>query len=121
LNKDSRKVLNSVFLEICKKAWLSSGIVDSKHIIPIGKISENDIKICEDLLLNRTSNALFDFIEHFSDFKIEEQTDEEFEKLTDEEKINKLLLEANVPKLLELLDEVRTRISPNIIINEILI
>ena len=121
LDRDARKVLNSVFLDICKEAWLTSAIVDVKHIIPIVNISENDIKVCEDLLLNKTTNALFDFIEHFSDFKIIEERVEDFEKLTDKQKINKLLKNANTSRLIELLDIVRTRVSPNIIINEILI
>jgi len=121
LNKDARKVLNSVFLELAKNVWLTSAIVNAEHIIPYYEIIDENIKICENLLLNKTENALLDFIDNFADFKIEEQSNEEFEKLSDEQKINKLLKDANTWKLIELLDEVKDRISPNIIINEILI
>jgi len=121
LDKDARKVLNSVFLELAKNAWLTSAIVNAKHIIPYNKINKKDIEICENLLLNKTENSLFDFINHFSDFKIDNKLSEDFEKLSDEEKIKKLLKDANIQKLLEVVIDVKNRISPSKIINEFLI
>ncbi|MCX6060631.1 MAG: homocysteine S-methyltransferase family protein, partial [Campylobacterales bacterium] len=67
LDKDARPYLNSVFLHHCIKAGLTSVIINVKHIIPMMKISEEDLNICEDLLFDRLPNgqAVYNFINHF--------------------------------------------------------
>ncbi len=122
LNKDARVFLNSVFLHHCVKAGLTSVIINVRHIVPLNKMSLEDIQICEELLFRADENSLFKFIEHFSDKKIDDnQSDEEFEKLSTEEKIKKLLMDGDKDRLIKLVDEVHLEIGADKIVNEILI
>jgi len=124
LDKNARIFLNSIFLHHCVEAGLTSAIVNIKHLYPIAKIDEKDKKACNDLLFNNQENGdpLFKFIDHFSSKEsVVEQSDEEFNKLNDEEKIKKLLLDGDKQNLLPLLDEIRTRVNPELIVNKWLI
>ncbi|MCF6201657.1 MAG: homocysteine S-methyltransferase family protein, partial [Hydrogenimonas sp.] len=99
LDKDARPYLNSVFLHHCLEAGLTSVIINVKHIIPMNRISEEDRKVCEDLLFDRREEGdpLFAFIEHFSKKETVDQgaEDEAYLKRSDEEKIHKLLLDGD--------------------------
>jgi len=125
LDKDARPYLNSVFLHHCIEAGLTSVIINVKHIIPMNRISEEDRKVCEDLLFNRQEEGdpLFKFIEHFSKKEAVDQgvEDEAYLKMSDEEKIHKLLLDGDKDRMIPLVEEVRHRIEPEKIVNEILI
>ncbi len=125
LDKDARPYLNSVFLDHCVKAGLTSVIINVKHIIPLNKISEEDLKVCNDLLFDTKPDgqALFDFIEHFSTKEAvdSEAEDEAYHALSTEEKIAKLLLDGDKERMLPLVDEARHEIAPEKIVNEILI
>ena len=122
LEKNARFYLNSVFLYHCLKAGLSTVIINVKHIIPINKISDFDKKICENLLFNDWENddPLFKFINHFSDVKVDNssQTDEEFNKLSDKEKVEKLLIDGDKERMLKLVDDLKDRVSVELIVNE---
>ncbi|ADV45752.1 methionine synthase [Nitratifractor salsuginis] len=118
----ARVYLNSVFLHHCVEAGLSSVIINVKHIVPLSRMSEEDIAVCEELLFHADENSLFRFIEHFSDKSLEtEQTDEEYEKLSTEEKIQKLLMDGDKERLIPLVEEARHELGADRIVNEILI
>jgi len=126
LGKDARIFLNSMFLHHCIEAGLTSAIVNVKHILPMNKISDADKKACNDLIYNRRTadfDPLFAFIEHFKDATAEVHTvtDEEFNKLSDEEKIKSLLMDGEKDRLIELVSTVKETIAPEKIVNEILI
>ncbi len=124
LDKDARVYLNSVFLHHCVEAGLSSAIVNVKHLVPINKMSDEDLKACEDLLFNKRDEGdpLFAFIEHFSNVeKLEEQTDEEFQKLSDQEKVIQLLKDGDKERLIPLAMELKDNINADVIVNEWLI
>ncbi len=125
LDKDARPYLNSMFLHHCIEAGLTSVIINVKHIIPINKISLEDQDICNDLIFNRKpkGEALFNFIEHFSKKEsVENDTlDEEYLAMSDEEKIAKLLMDGDKERMIPLVEEVRKKIAPEKIVNEILI
>ena len=123
LDKDARPYLNSVFLHHCLEAGLSSVIINVKHIIPLNKMSKEDIQACDNLIFDRSENALFAFIEHFSSKEAisSEEADEEYQKLSDEEKIKKLLMDGDKERMIPLVEEVRQTIPPERIVNEILI
>ena len=125
LDKHAREYLNSVFLYHCVQAGLSMAIVNVKNIIPIHKISDEDRKVCEDLLFNNRENGdpLFKFIEHFSTVKAvdSDKEDEEFEKLSTKEKLHKLLLDGDKERMLKLLPTAKDEIEAEKIVNEILI
>jgi 5-methyltetrahydrofolate--homocysteine methyltransferase len=123
LDKDARPYLNSMFLHHCLEAGLTSVIINVKHIIPINKISQEDQDICNNLIFNKKENALFDFIEHFSTKEAIDTSaeDEEYLKMSDEEKIAKLLMDGDKDRMIPLVEEVRQKIAPEKIVNEILI
>ena len=122
LKMNSRKFLNSVFLHHCLQAGLTSVIINVKHIIPLSKMSREDIDICEELLFNPNDNSLFKFIEHFSDKSIQDNSiDEEYEAMSSEEKIAKLLIDGDKDRMIPLVEKVRHEIAPDKIVNEILI
>jgi 5-methyltetrahydrofolate--homocysteine methyltransferase len=120
----ARIYLNSMFLHHCVQAGLTTAIVNVKHLLPMNKISEEDRKYCEDLLFNNQENGdpLFKFIEHFSSKEaVVEQTDEEYNALSHEEKVKKLLMDGDKERLIPLVEEIRTQVAPELIVNEWLI
>lgn len=124
LDANARIYLNSIYLDLCVQAGLTSAIVNVKHIIPLNKISPEDKKSCEDLIFNnqKDGDPLFKFIEHFSNVeKQEEQTDEEYQKLEPIEKVKKLLLDGDKERMLPLVMELKDKVPPELIVNEWLI
>jgi 5-methyltetrahydrofolate--homocysteine methyltransferase len=122
LDKNARFFLNSVFLHHCIKAGMTSVIINVKHIIPLSRMSQEDIAVCEELLFNPDDNSLFKFIDHFSDKTVEvDGTDEEYEAMSYEEKIAKLLMDGDKERMIPLVEEARHEIHPDKIVNEILI
>ena len=125
LDKDARPYLNSMFLHHCVQAGLTSVIINVKHIIPLNKIPKEDQEICDDLIFNRKPNgeALFTFIEHFSKKEAvdNDAVDEAYLAMNDEEKIAKLLMDGDKDRMIPLVEEVRHKIKPEVIVNEILI
>lgn len=122
LNKDARKYLNSVFLHHCIKAGMSAVIINVKHIVPLAKMSEEDIKVCQDLLFNKDKNALFAFIDYFKDKEgLQEEADTSLDDLDDTQKIKKFLFDGNKEAMLEHVDLVKESLDPQVIVNEILI
>jgi len=124
LHKDARVYLNSIFLHHCIEAGLSSAIVNVKHLVPRNKMSDEDIKACEDLLFNKRDKGdpLFAFIEHFSNIEaVEQQSDEEFEKLSSKDKVIQLLKDGDKERLIPLALELKDQMPPEVIVNEWLI
>ena len=125
LDKDARPYLNSMFLNHCIEAGLTSVIINVQHVIPLNKISQEDQEICNDLIFNRKPNgeALFTFIEHFSTKeKVDNAAvDEAYLAMSDEEKIAKLLMDGDKERMIPLVEEARHTIAPEKIVNEILI
>ncbi len=125
LDKDARPYLNSIFLDHCVKAGLTAVIINVKHIIPLTKISKDDQDVCNNLLFDTKPDgqALFDFIDHFSSKEaIDTQAeDAEYQQLSDEEKIAKLLMDGDKERMIPLVETARHHIAPEKIVNEILI
>jgi 5-methyltetrahydrofolate--homocysteine methyltransferase len=61
----ARAVLNSVFLHHCVEAGLDLAMVNPNHITPYGEISEEERALADDLVFNRSDDALEKFIAHF--------------------------------------------------------
>ena len=122
LDKNARIFLNSVFLHHCIEAGMTTVIINVKHIVPLAKMSQEDIDICEELLFTPDDNSLFKFIEHFSDKIVDNSSNnEEYEAMSDEEKIAKLLLDGDKDRMIPLVERAREHINPDKIVNEILI
>ncbi len=124
LAKHAREYLNSVFLHHCVEAGLSMAIVNVKNTLPMHKISEEDKKICEDLLFNRREEGdpLFAFISHFEDVVVnKEQSDAAYEAMNTEEKIASLLIDGDKERMMKILVRAKDEIAPERIVNELLI
>jgi 5-methyltetrahydrofolate--homocysteine methyltransferase len=65
LGVEARAVLNSVFLHHCVEAGLDMAIVNPAHIKPYAEISEEERKLADDLVFNRSPEALQRFIAAF--------------------------------------------------------
>ncbi len=65
VGQPARAVLNSVFLYHCVEAGLDLAMVNPNHITPYSEISEEERKLADDLVFNRSEEALQHFIEHF--------------------------------------------------------
>ena len=125
LARHAREYLNSVFLHHCVEAGLSMAIVNVKNTIPMHKISDEQRKVCEDLLFNNRSDGdpLFKFINYFEDVKEtnQEEEDEAFNALDTKEKLKKLLIDGDKERIMPLLAVAKDEIAPEVIVNKILI
>jgi 5-methyltetrahydrofolate--homocysteine methyltransferase len=65
LSVEARAVLNSVFLHHCVEAGLDMAIVNPAHVQPYAEIPESERKLADDLIFNRSPEALQKFIEHY--------------------------------------------------------
>ncbi|CAB4909935.1 unannotated protein [freshwater metagenome] len=61
----ARSVLNSVFLYHCVEAGLDLAMVNPAHIVPMGEIDPKERELAENLVWNRSEDALEHFINHF--------------------------------------------------------
>lgn len=61
----SRAALNSVFLYHAVQAGLDAAIVNPAHITPYAEIPEAERALCDDLLFNRSEDALPNFIAYY--------------------------------------------------------
>jgi 5-methyltetrahydrofolate--homocysteine methyltransferase len=63
----ARAALNSVFLYHAVQAGLDAAIVNPAHITPYAEIQEEERRLCDDLLFNRSEDALARFIAYFEE------------------------------------------------------
>jgi 5-methyltetrahydrofolate--homocysteine methyltransferase len=126
LSKHSREALNSVFLHHAVKAGLSTAIVNVKNTMAYYAISNEEIKLCEDLLFNKReggADPLGVFIDYFAaqDGGGGARVKDDLEGLTTEVKIHKLLISGDKERLLALLPDAKNEIKPEDIVNKLLI
>lgn len=69
LPSNARKIVNSVFLHHSIKAGLDAVIINARDIIPISDIEPFQLRLAEDLIFNKHSNALSDLITYFEGAK----------------------------------------------------
>ncbi len=126
LEARSRRVLNSVFLHEACEAGLDAAIVDVAKILPLSKISDEDLEICMDLLYDRVKDEkvtpLMRFIEHFkeSDAGADDEGTET-ESKQPEEVLYNLVVDGEKEGLEDALTIVLQRHTPIGTINEILV
>jgi 5-methyltetrahydrofolate--homocysteine methyltransferase len=65
LGKEARAILNSIFLYHCVQAGLDMAIVNPADITPYAEIGGDDRRLAEDLIFNRSPDALTAYIQHF--------------------------------------------------------
>ena len=64
LAQPARAVLNSVFLHHCVDAGLDAAIINPAHTLPRGEIDPEARHLADELIFNRSADALTRFIEH---------------------------------------------------------
>jgi 5-methyltetrahydrofolate--homocysteine methyltransferase len=67
LSINARKILNSVFLYYALKSGLDTVIINAKDVLPYSSINSYERRLAEDLIFNRSSNALSEFISYFNE------------------------------------------------------
>ena len=120
LRPAARKVLNSIFLHEAVEAGLNTAIVDAAKVLPYATISEEDRKICFDLLFNRHPEALMAFIDYFEQ-AVEQDDSESEESFSSEELLRQKILKGDKEGLDDLLTTLRGRWQPLDIINNLLV
>src|SRR5688500_15590301 len=126
LTPEARAVLNSVFLHHCVAAGLDAAIVNPAHITPYAEISEAERELANDLVFNKSPEALQKFIEHFSN-RMGQETGETGEKadptlgMTQDEKIHWMILHRKKENIEDRLDEAGVRENPVRVLNEVLL
>lgn len=65
VSQHARAALNSVFLYHAVQAGLDAAIVNPAHITPYAEIPEKERQLCDDLLFNRSEDALPCFIAYY--------------------------------------------------------
>jgi 5-methyltetrahydrofolate--homocysteine methyltransferase len=119
----SREYLNAVFLHHAHQAGLSMGIVNVKQLIAMEAIEADTLQVCEDLIFNRSPEALSRFMAFFAARAGEKPTQKRAinDDLPLPERLSLLLIEGEKPAMLKLLPEAKEQIAPERIVNEILI
>ena len=121
LSKESRKVLNMVFLDQAVKAGLDMAIVNPAEYLDIKDIPSQDRKLAEDLVLNRGKDPLSRYIDNFSG-KVPSASgqDARVEEMSVSDRIKKCLLDRDKTSIVPLLDEARETMAAEDIINNVL-
>ena len=120
IRKQARIILNSVFLYHAVVYGLDAAIINSKHIKPYSEISGEEKKLFENLIFNKSNDALQKVIEYYEDKTFEEEVVEEIDLPIEQKLSNKIILR-KYDKLIETIDEAREKYSAVDIINKILI
>jgi 5-methyltetrahydrofolate--homocysteine methyltransferase len=90
----ARAVLNSVFLHHCVQAGLDLAMVNPNHITPYGEIPEEERELTDNLVFNRSDDALEKFIAHFESKgdEAEEEAGDPTEGMEPEEALHWMIL-----------------------------
>jgi 5-methyltetrahydrofolate--homocysteine methyltransferase len=76
ISPGARAVLNSVFLHHCVEAGLDLAMVNPNHITPYGEIPADERELADDLVFDRSGDALERFIAHFESKGPEDEGDD---------------------------------------------
>ena len=123
LKPAARAALNSVMLHHCVEAGLDMALVHSKEITPYGELDATERELCDDLVLNRRSDALARFIEH-SEAKGAVPEDAVVEMEDDrptEQRIHEAILRRRKDGIEAMIDEVLRRRDPVDLLNNVLL
>ena len=119
LSKDSRPILNSVFLHEAVEHGLDMAIVHASKVLPETSIPEEDIKFCKDLLAGK-EGALSAFIEYFSKKEGTLQQEEKLD-LPPDQMLKELIKKGRKAGLEDVLKALMEMMKPIDIINNIML
>ena len=133
LNPAARQVLNSVFLAEAVAAGLDSAIVHASKIVPISRISQDQLQIALDLIYDRrefdangtvTYDPLARMLEIFADVSLaatKSSRAEEYAALSVFQRLPRRIIDGERNGLIDDLDLARHEVEPLAIINDYLL
>jgi 5-methyltetrahydrofolate--homocysteine methyltransferase len=119
----ARAVLNSVFLHHCVEAGLDLAMVNPNHITPYGEIPESERELTDQLVFNRSEDALEKFIEHFESKgeEAEEAAGDPTEGMEPEEALHWQILHRKKEGIEDWIDKSNEKIGAVPTLNEVLL
>ena len=123
LPAEGREVLNAVFFYHNVQAGLDLAIVNPALIKRYNALSEEEIKLSEDVIFDRSPDALMKFTEHFRESagtKEEKKTDESISNLTPEDFVHRAIVLGDKNNLKENIASLLQKYPPLEIISTIL-
>ena len=119
----ARAVLNSVFLHHCVEAGLDLAMVNPNHIRPYGEIPESERELTDDLVFNRSEDALEKFIAHFESKgdEAEETAGDPTEGMEPEEALHWMILHRKKDGVEDWIDRSVEKIGAVPTLNEVLL
>jgi 5-methyltetrahydrofolate--homocysteine methyltransferase len=127
LSPAARHALNSVFLHECVQAGLDSAIVHAARIMPLNKIPEEQVKVCQDLIYDRRDpstgyDPLAALLDVFADVKVADQVKEDRTGWPVDERLKHRIIDGDREGLIVDLDAALAEgTTPLAIINEVLL
>ena len=125
LSPATRQVLNSVFLHEARQFGLDSAIVHASKILPLARIPEEQITVCQDLIYDRRSDGydpLTKLLEIFAGVSAVEAVKVDRTDWTIEQILRQRIIDGDREGLVDDLESARSNgIAPLDIINEILL
>ncbi|MGQ0540094.1 MAG: methionine synthase [Gemmatimonadaceae bacterium] len=125
LAPEARAVLNSVFLHHCVEAGLDAAIVNPAHVTPYAEISAAERELADDLVFNRSPDALSRFIAHYEGEVQRSQVKGEAEDptvgLTLDQRVHWMVVHRKKDGIEPALDAAGVREQPVRVLNEVLL
>src|SRR5207237_790056 len=122
LARQSRPILNSVFLTHCLKAGLDAAIINPRDVLPWNEIPADARALAEDLVLARRDDALARLIAHFEakgPAKAAVEEEQHFD--TPEARLHHMIVDRQQKGLIEAIDECLKTRSAVGVINDVLL
>src|SRR5688500_10155473 len=126
LAPEARAVLNSVFLHHCVQAGLDAAIVNPAHVRPYFEIPDNERKLADDMVFNKSPDALQKFIEHFSKADggsgmAETTREDPTLGMSPDERVHWMIVHRKKEGIADALDAAGVRETPVRVLNEVLL
>src|SRR6476646_4879507 len=126
LAPEARAVLNSVFLHHCVQAGLDAAIVNPAHVRPYAEISTAERTLADDLIFNRSPDALQKYIERFEGLGgtgagLEKTTEDPTAGMTADQRVHYMVVHRKKDGIEDALDAAEVRAAPVRVLNEVLL
>ncbi|MBV9099624.1 MAG: methionine synthase [Candidatus Dormibacteraeota bacterium] len=121
----ARPVLNSVFLHHCVEAGLDAAIINPAHITPYAEIEPQARRLAEDLIHNRSPDALTALIAHFEGggdtAAVNTDAVDRYAGMTPAERIHAQILQRHKEGIEEQIDLALQERDPVAVLNQVLL
>ncbi|MGI8662390.1 MAG: methionine synthase [Acidimicrobiales bacterium] len=125
LKPAARHVLNSVFLDECRKAGLDAAIVHAARIMPLNRIPDEQVEVCRDLIFDRRRDGydpLQELLHIFEDVEHTTAVKEDRSDWTLERRLSQRIIDGDRDGLEADLDQAMAEgTAPLAIINDVLL